>query len=421
MTIRVVCQKCGAKLDIREELAGSTRRCPKCKTEFTVPPADDELDDGVSLGGDDDEPAESVATHADSVETDTKEAPIVPAPSAAVKQAAAATDDDDEADDDDDGDDYMPSFVTAPVKDKPEKKKAPPGASTEDDDDDEPVFSIPKAPVTAKPKFKPFDPEEFTDEPPRSNKKREIPASLQERPRQNRLSDDDMDAVPDSRGKGPRSGRGSDFNLPSPGTSGAPDSGAAIPTTGTKDRAQAARELRQALKDSALKAPPETDTGRGFGFDFSAFMSEIGLKGLAIIVGIILVGPALYLVSDSMMGSKSKIPKLAYVSGIVTYNGAPAVGAMVNFQPVVEQNDPEANKKKHIRTSFGQTDDKGHYKLMYMEGIQGVAIGKCRVTLILQPPMVVPAEYSQGSFTVKEVAAGSHTVDFPLTADVKKK
>src|SRR5690348_1784449 len=141
MTIRVVCQKCGAKLDIREELAGSTRRCPKCKTEFTVPPAVDELDDGVSLGTDDEELAES-----GEAEPKPDEKPVVPV-AAAVESRAA----DEDSDDDDGEEDYMPSFMTAPAEKKSERKTPLPATTKkkedDDDEDDEPVFSIPKAPA----------------------------------------------------------------------------------------------------------------------------------------------------------------------------------------------------------------------------------------------------------------------------------
>lgn len=412
MTIRVVCQKCGSKLDIKEELAGTTRRCPKCKTDFAVPSTADELEDGVSIGAEEDE--EAVVAQAGDTELHSGEPSSDESPVESLSTPVRSDDDDTE---DDDDEDYMPSFVTASSPGKAETKTPAPGEKTDDDDDDSEVFSIPKTPLAPKPKFKPFDPEEFSQpEPPSRSKKREVPASLEERPKRTRPNDDEDDVATVPRGK---SRGGSDFNLPSPEKTGPSDSGGS--TTGTKDRAQAARELRQALKESTLKAPPEAERERGIGFDFMAFMSEIGLKGLAIIVGVVVIFPAIYLMSDRMMGGGLKLPKLAHVSGTVTYNGQPAAGAMVFFQPAVDQSDPNTKKKKKIRTSFGQTDDKGHFKLMYMEGIQGVAVGKCRVWLTLPPPMIVPGEYSQASITFKDVAAGSQTIDFPLTVDVKRK
>jgi predicted Zn finger-like uncharacterized protein len=40
MSIRVTCEECGSVLKIKEELAGTEGRCPKCKTRFTVPAGD---------------------------------------------------------------------------------------------------------------------------------------------------------------------------------------------------------------------------------------------------------------------------------------------------------------------------------------------------------------------------------------------
>ena len=37
MTIRYKCDSCGSTLNIKEELAGTDGKCPKCKTPFTVP------------------------------------------------------------------------------------------------------------------------------------------------------------------------------------------------------------------------------------------------------------------------------------------------------------------------------------------------------------------------------------------------
>ena len=40
MTIRYKCEECSSVLKIRDELAGNSAKCPKCKTEFTIPEAD---------------------------------------------------------------------------------------------------------------------------------------------------------------------------------------------------------------------------------------------------------------------------------------------------------------------------------------------------------------------------------------------
>ena len=37
MTIRYTCDKCGSVLKIKDELAGTDGKCPKCKTRFVIP------------------------------------------------------------------------------------------------------------------------------------------------------------------------------------------------------------------------------------------------------------------------------------------------------------------------------------------------------------------------------------------------
>jgi|GEM_PF-2037763 len=422
MAIRVICDGCGAKLDIREELAGTKRRCPKCKTEFAVPtPADDE--EGVDVvESSDDEPAPPAPTKSATAPTK-DDLPLV-AKKPAVKPALTPLPD---MNDDDDDDDYIPSFMTAAsAADQTDRKTPlPPVASKKDtvDDDDGPMLSIPKVPPTAKPKFKPFIPEEMDDDedkPPPRPAARSTPPARERSSRPLPLSDEfDIDAKsppPKSR-SAPR-----DFDRPTPSRGGLSDS--EVPaTSGTRDRAQAARELRQALKDSSLRYQPEQpDSKRRFSFDFAGLWNEFGMQGVAILAGTIVVCLGLYYLSDQMMGDRLKLPKLGQVTGTVTFNGQPAAFATVYFQPVAEQGtDAESTNFKKIRTSFGQTDEKGEYKLMYAEGIPGVKIGKCRIWLQLQPPMVAPGEYSNVSLTFKDVAAGSQTFNFPLSGPQPKK
>lgn len=41
MSIRFKCAECGSSMKIKDELAGTQGKCPKCKTEFTVPEPDE--------------------------------------------------------------------------------------------------------------------------------------------------------------------------------------------------------------------------------------------------------------------------------------------------------------------------------------------------------------------------------------------
>ena len=42
--IRVICPKCGSKLNAKEELAGQTRKCPKCREPVLIAPAEPEAE-----------------------------------------------------------------------------------------------------------------------------------------------------------------------------------------------------------------------------------------------------------------------------------------------------------------------------------------------------------------------------------------
>lgn len=394
MTIRVVCARCAAKLDIREELAGATRRCPKCKTEFTVPAAEDE--EGVSIAEQDEEAAVA------------EQAPAVAAAETAQRADAAASPPDAPlsgmTDGDDDDEDYVPSFVTAPASEKTPPKPTP----TAKNDDDGPVLSIPKGPLPPRPKSKTFDPEEFLkdDDSPAPS-----PAAVREPPRRNPFEVDDEPRTP-MRAKSTRSGA-RDRQRPSAGT-GAPLESATPAVGGTRDRAQAARELRQALKESALKPAEEEEKARGIAFELSVLFSEIGIKGLAMFLGALVVAVGLYFVSYRVLVGKPRLPELGYVTGTVTLDGSPATGATVYFAPV-EQSVDSGGKKIIPRTSFGLVNEKGEYRMMYQEGIPGVTVGKCRVWVALPPPKMA-LEFSQVAMETREVLPGKQTFDFRLTS-----
>lgn len=51
MTIRYKCSECGASLKIKDDLAGTSGKCPQCKTAFTVPEPDAVLSQEVKEAG----------------------------------------------------------------------------------------------------------------------------------------------------------------------------------------------------------------------------------------------------------------------------------------------------------------------------------------------------------------------------------
>src|SRR4051794_10614674 len=71
------------------------------------------------------------------------------------------------------------------------------------------------------------------------------------------------------------------------------------------------------------------------------------------------------------------------VSGKVTLNGQPLVGATVGFQPVAPEGATEA-----APGSAGKTDEKGEYTLTASTGQNGAWVGRHRVIISLLSPKI---------------------------------
>ena len=430
MTIRVVCSTCHSKLDIREELAGSTRRCPKCKSQFRVPDPADESD-GVEI-------AEDTAT--DEETSERTPAPPTQSPAAEKSKAPEKTEEptrtDNESDsaqvssvaesvpastDDDDDDDYLPSFVIETAKEQSNTKSTPSKPQATFSANEEPVLSIPKIPPPPPKTSRPaFDPAAFLSEEPASSISRRTPAPPTSTPQ--RLFDGFVDGDSSVRPKRNRLPEGMNTPLPPTGGRASLSDSGIRSDNAVRDRAQAARELRQALKDSALREPQETRRSSGLMIDFSTLFGEVGIKGFALFFGTLLFSVGLYYASYYAFVGGKKLPPLGYVSGVVTLDGAPFAGAKVQFMPLVDQSQPRDKKTvRNPRTSTGVTDNQGHFKMYYEENIPGVTVGKCMVWVDLEPPLLA-REYVRGMANYQEVTAGSNPdLKIDLTSARKRK
>lgn len=67
MTIRCACDHCGTSLKVKDELAGTDGKCPKCKKTFHIPDASSEDDSGAVVLGED---TDKVQTPSRSAEED---------------------------------------------------------------------------------------------------------------------------------------------------------------------------------------------------------------------------------------------------------------------------------------------------------------------------------------------------------------
>ena len=96
------------------------------------------------------------------------------------------------------------------------------------------------------------------------------------------------------------------------------------------------------------------------------------------------------------------------VTGKVTLDGEPLVGATVEFQP--EDGSP----------AYGVTDERGNYKLLFSSDQQGAALGKHQVRIFSfnegrpREKERVPVKYNRQSDLVREVKRGDQTFDFDL-------
>ncbi|MFN3149876.1 carboxypeptidase-like regulatory domain-containing protein [Bremerella sp.] len=113
-----------------------------------------------------------------------------------------------------------------------------------------------------------------------------------------------------------------------------------------------------------------------------------------------------------VLGCSNAAPSnVADVSGIVTVDGKPAPGAMVSFSPTSEG-----------RTSFGLTDDTGHYHLVYTNEIPGALVGEHKVSINNTPPpgkpkpsVMIPAKFTQsGKLSANVIAGEVNEINFDL-------
>ncbi|MFH1268755.1 MAG: hypothetical protein ABIK89_23770 [Planctomycetota bacterium] len=133
---------------------------------------------------------------------------------------------------------------------------------------------------------------------------------------------------------------------------------------------------------------------------------RIGLTGIACVWGLFAL---------CVTGCGSDGPDRGRVSGEVKLNGDPLPGAELEFQP--DDGSP----------SYGTTDEKGKYDLMYTRDKRGAMIGEHTVRITTTTagtdpqgnetklPQVVPPKYNSQSELKKEVKPGKNKVDFELT------
>ncbi|MDH3718582.1 MAG: hypothetical protein OES79_10725 [Planctomycetota bacterium] len=117
---------------------------------------------------------------------------------------------------------------------------------------------------------------------------------------------------------------------------------------------------------------------------------------------------------------------LAPVAGTVTLDGAPVADARIGFEPVRQDDSPNAGPG-----SYGKTDPQGRYRLKALHGDEGAVVGPHvvwistleekehpdgRIEILVEER--IPARYRGGAtlqFTVP--ADGTDEADFKLTSN----
>lgn len=109
------------------------------------------------------------------------------------------------------------------------------------------------------------------------------------------------------------------------------------------------------------------------------------------------------LMSASCSSGPSDQPELGEVTGVVTLDGKPLEGVLVQYTP------------EEGRGSQSMTDSEGRYELMYVYPTPGAKLGKHTVSI------KTPSEDDSDPEApeVKEVVPERYRIDSELTADVK--
>jgi DNA-directed RNA polymerase subunit RPC12/RpoP len=362
MTIRYKCDECGSVLNIKDEKAGTTGRCPKCKAEFLVPAPD------AAGPHDDDELAD--------------EAPEAPAEKPAVVEALAGKT---RSADENLSDDEIEKLLEG---DGP-KAKAPAALPHDDygvadgvdepydDDDDAALYESPSG----------------------SDSQFGVPAR----------------GAPQAAAEGERSGSSAPAKTPrkKPRRTREPEE-AAPPAFSAAGIA----EGLMARGDNLVKHDlVERKAGRPFGgvdkgttddegrFGAGEIIGYFARYAIPVLLGLTLSGGFYYWWYSGWI--RGKLPALVPVTGTVMLDGEPLPRAEVHFHPM--QADPKHPTYQQA-SSLGFTDANGNFSLIYLNNAPGAVVGRHRVQVFAsddQGREKIPPQYNSRSSLTAEVKADS--------------
>lgn len=364
MSIRYECEQCGSVLKIKDDLAGKPGKCPKCKTPFTVPAAEE-------------------------------------GPASSTELDVAATSDDSDSH----------------LGDASQRRPSDSGGDFDVDafllaGDDSDAKATSRAAKSSRPNVD-IDAEQSLDEPDKKPKPKRS---------KSQSSDDEADGTFQIR-RGPDV---SNKVTPSLEVGDEPDE-KPTPLRrppGTNPNAHAANIASDLLSKSSKKGKKanwdeaEPEKKEKPEFDWDGLWYEARTKLLPLLGGGAGVCLLFYLFVYPMFVEKSYVPNLAAVTGTIAVNGKPLVGAQVMFHPS-EKKQESNGKSFKVTASIGQTDASGGYELMYdaQKGLRGAIIGKCRVEVMSTDYTGInPKYFREGpEAATVEVKAGKQVIDLELS------
>lgn len=357
MPIRYKCETCGSTLTIKDELAGTAGKCPKCKTAFTVP---------------------ALA--------------IAESPTSRVADAGSAT-------------------VARPPRKSLANPLKPPGKKAGGDDDFDPMAVLmgdEPSPAARSGRSRPAAP-------PLSDQ--QIPADLEFELELGGESDDEPAPRKAKKRKRVQFDDDDHFDASIP-NSAAASAGAMLggASAGAKDLLTRTMEESRARASRIDDDDDERLRGPGL----MDYLREYGPKGAGILIVFIAATWGLYRLANSMYGGGMPLPELGRVYGVVKLNGQPLEGAKVRFTPSDRKLSVDEAGRHRYRASTATTDEDGYYDLYYIEGVRGAALTEHRVTIEKFGPdgrLVTPASMYDLSEELRTVESGSNEFNFDLIPD----
>lgn len=410
MTIKYTCTTCHVVMNIKDEKAGTSAKCPKCKSAFVVPSPDepDDLELELELE-DDDQDADEESTASPSESKQASDA-----------ETAEKSDEDDrpqprksklpkirlpDPDDDDDDDETDSSSQTAKTRamdlgdDRPRPRTSPlpkvilPEPEPEGSDDvvhpdddfgddlDEPLGLTPSTIQDDD-----FDPMDVLDTRAKPRSPKKGAAANDSADRRSSVADMMRDfGAPQARESRP--------------TDDGPKPYAAAPMQTAGTAADALARAYQAKRDNAANPKPKKTPVNVERQLFIAWLVKVAPAAVVILA----LAVGLY---SWMMAAGYTGPPLAQVTGTIMRASKPVAGYRICLVPIENAADGEASDGKRgsagRSSATGYSDDQGHFTMMYTAEIEGAALGLHKMDIYDPTGMPVAVPEDMYEVTISE-------------------